>query len=176
MKCVVPPKNGACAAITPPSGPINYAASAQGNAQMGLIGWYQAFKGSGTQDFKGNSGFGTGANQAAAGNFNFGASVAAKGWSLFTAQALAGAGALLSNVNSQAGYVLAQSAYMQGQYGGPSSPNPGSGAPAWNMGPGFPGFPVVASNGIPTQGDQVAPYENAAIVAGYTWYSFGCYQ
>lgn len=171
-----PARNKACEGITPPGGPIDYAASAQANAQRGLWDWYQAFKGGGTQDFKGNNAFGNRQNQVAVGNFNFGASVAAKGGSLNTAQALAGAGALLSNLTSQVTYAVAQSADMQGQYGGPSSPNPGAGAPPWNMGPGFPGFPVMASNGILTQGDQVAPNENAAVVAGYMWYARGCYK
>jgi hypothetical protein len=107
----------------------------------------------------------------AAGNFNFGASVAAKGWGLSTAMALAGAGAFLSNLSVQANYSFSQAGYMQGQYGGQSSSNPGAG-PQWNMGSGFPGFPSSSGN----QGDQEAPNKNQAVINGYVWYSIGCHS
>jgi RHS repeat-associated protein len=165
------PSKALCNSLNPPAGPINYSTSAANNAKMGLLGWYQAFKGGGSQDFKGNSAFGSPANQIAAGNFNFGASAAAKGWGLSTAIGLAGAGAFLSNVNAQVGYAFSQASYMQGQYGGPSSPNPGAG-PEWNMGSGFPGFPSSSGN----QGDQEAPNENQAVINGYVWYAIGCHS
>jgi RHS repeat-associated protein len=165
------PSKALCNSLDPPAGPINYSTSASSNAQMGLLGWYQAFKGGGSQDFKGNSAFGSPANQVAAGNFNFGAPVAAKGWGLSTAMGLAGAGAFLSNVNTQAGYTFSQAGYMQGQYGGPSSPNPGAG-PQWNMGSGFPGLPSSSGD----QGDQEAPNENQAVINGYVWYAIGCHS
>lgn len=141
----IAPSKSLCNSLNPPAGPINYSASAAANAKAGRWSWFRAFSPGGTQDFKGNSAYGSPANQAAVGNFNFGASVAAKGWSLSTAMGLAGAGAFLSNVSAQAGYALSQAGYMQGQYGGPSSPNPGAG-PQWNMGSGFPGFPSSTGN------------------------------
>ena len=165
------PSSTVCNSLNPPAGPINYSSSAAANAQTSIWGWYQAFKQGGSQDFKGNSAFGSPANQVAVGNFNFGASVAAKGWSPSTAMGLAGAGALLSNINQQVGYALSQAGYMQGQYGGPSSPNPGTAAPPWTMGSGFPGMPSSTGN----QGDQEDPNENQSVIAGYVWYSIGCH-
>jgi hypothetical protein len=164
-------------AAAPPSGPINYRQQAQANSQMGWGGWYQAFKGGGTQDFKGNTAFGNGDQQRAAGNFNFGASVAAKGWSLQTAQTLAGAGAYLSNVSGQVSWSMGQSAYMNGQYGGPLPPANNPPPPDWNVGPGSPGSPAYAPNsGLMNQGDQDASYENQSVALGYVWYSLGCTQ
>lgn len=165
-----------CGGITPPAGPINYSASAQSNSQTGVLGWYQAFSGNGTQDFKGNPAFGAPANQVAVGNFNFGASVAAKGWSLTTGQFLAGAGAVKSYAKSLLSWSIGQSANMQAQYGVSPNTVPQTPAPQSTVGPGFPGFPVMDSNGIMTQGDQSAPNENQAVVAGFLWQSLGCQQ
>jgi RHS repeat-associated protein len=167
------PAKNVCAAITPPKGPINYVASAQNNANLGILGWLQAFSGGGTQDLKNKSEFGDMDNRRAAGNFNFGASVAAKGWGMDTAQALAGAGALISNTGSAVTYSVAQSAYMQGQYGGPAAPTPIASNPDWNMGSGY---PLMPSSPTGNQGDQEAWYENQSVIAGYIWYSSGCHQ
>ena len=164
-------------ALAPPSGPTNYRQQAQSNSQQSRWGWYQDFKGGGTQYLKGNSAYGNVDQQRAAGNFNFGASVAAKGWSLQTAQALAGAGAYLTNVKGQLSWSMGQSAYMNGQYGGPTPPANNPPPPDWNVGPGTPGSPAyAATSDLMNQGDQDAWYENQSLALGYVWYSMGCTQ
>ncbi len=168
----LPAKNAVCAAITPPKGPINYAASAIQNAKLGIFSMFKAFVGGGSQDFKGNSAFGDPDQQRAAGNFNFGASIAAKGWSLFTAQALAGSGALISNTLAKGNFAASQAAYMQGQYGGGGAPTGSMSGPDWNMGPGLPLLPSGPSQ---NQGDQVDWYESQSIIMGYVWYTSGCH-
>jgi hypothetical protein len=159
--------------------------TAQANAvayQNNPLSWYQAFKGQGTQDFKDltrfpSPSFGDLNNRRAVGNFNFGASVAAAGKPLSFGQLWAGVAALISNLSAQNQWSLGtgQFAYMNGQYGGASSPNP-SGGPLWDMGPGFPGHAVKASDGLMNQGDQVGPNEDQAVALGYLWQSSGCHQ
>jgi RHS repeat-associated protein len=173
--------------LAPPAGPINYRATAQANAATfstasrnplyGPWSLFQAFKTGGSQDFKGNSAFGTRTNQVNAGNFNFGATMAAMGKTLSGAAFWAGVGAELSNGESKANWAMGQSAYMNGQYGGPSAPANNPPPPASTVGPGSPGSPDYAPNtGLMNQGDQDATNENEAVALGFVWYSMGCTQ
>jgi hypothetical protein len=118
-------------------------------------------------------------NRVAAGNFNFGASVAATGWSLTTGMFWAGTGAVISNVANQASAGVQQTGIaevndsnaLSGQPLIPVPPMPPS-----TTGPGFPGFPTRGPSGLMNQGDQDAPNENQAVAAGYLWQSLGCHQ
>jgi hypothetical protein len=96
--------------IAPPTGPVSYRQQAQCNSQKSLPGLYQAFKTHGIQDFNGSSAFGDRANRINAGNFNFGATMAAMGKTLNGAAYWAGVGAELSNSESQANWAMGQSA------------------------------------------------------------------
>jgi RHS repeat-associated protein len=161
----------------PPAGPINYRQQAQSNSQKSLLGLFQAFKTGGSQDFKGNPAFGNRTNQINAGNFNFGATMAAMGKTLNGAAFWAGVGAELSNAQSQMNWAMGQSAYMNGQYGGPSAPANNPPPPSSTVGPGSPGSPAYAPNtGLMNQGDQDATNENQAVALGFVWYSMGCTQ
>jgi hypothetical protein len=145
----------------------------------GPLSWYSDFKGGGSQDFKGNSAYGTGYNQIAAGNFNFGASVAAMGWSVETAQALAGEGAFMSNVKVQVNWGIQVAISSAANGFGPSSPvvTIPTPPPTWNLGAGSPGNPAYAPNtGMMNQGDQDETNETQAVVLGFLWYSMGCSQ
>jgi len=164
-------------AIAPPPAPINYRQQAQSNSQKSYLQLYQAFKSGGTQDFKGNAAYGNRTNQIAAGNFNFGATMAAMGKTLSGTAFWAGVGAEISNGESQANWAMGQSAYMNGQYGGPSAPANNPPPPQSTVGPGSPGFPAYAPNsGLMNRGDQDATNENLSVALGWVWYSMGCTQ
>jgi RHS repeat-associated protein len=161
----------------PPAGPINYRQQAQSNSQKSLPGLFQAFKTGGSQDFKGNPAFGNRTNQINAGNFNFGATMAAMGKTLNGAAFWAGVGAELSNAQTQVSWAAGQVAAT------PPVPYPvntgiaPSPAPASTVGPGSPGSPTYAPNtGLMNQGDQDATNENQAVALGFVWYSMGCTQ
>jgi hypothetical protein len=144
----------------------------------------QAWKSGGTQDFKSTTNYpdqtyGDLSNRTAIGNFNFGASLNERGWGLNEVQFWAGAGAELSNLETQLGALSRQVGISQSNAdvaftSQPQIPMPPT--PASTTGPGFPGFPVMAPNGIMTQGDQAAPNENQAVVQGWLWSTLGCDQ
>jgi len=172
-----PSCSGFTGAAAPPSGPINYRQQAQSNSQKSTLALFEAFKTGGTQDFKGNPAFGNRTNQINAGNFNFGATMAAMGKTLNGAASWAGVGAELSNAQTQVNWAMGQSAYMNGQYGGPSAPANNPPPPSSTVGPGSPGFPAYAPNtGLMNQGDQDAINENQAVALGFVWYTMGCAQ
>lgn len=174
--------NLTCGGIQPPSGPVDFGALASSNRQLSILGMYQAFKSGGTQDFKNrmnypDPAYGDTYNRAAIGNFNFGASLNERGWELTAVQFWAGTAAELSNTETQLGAAFQQIGTAEYNAdiaitGQPPIPMPST--PASTTGPGFPGFPVMAPNGIMTQGDQAAPNENQAVVQGWLWSTLGC--
>jgi len=164
-----------CDSFNAPSGPINYSAVANANANMNILQLIPQFMSGGAQDYKGRSEYGNMANRQAVGNFAFGATGAARGWTFSQTMRNAGIGAEISNAGTQLDGMMAQSANMQGQYGVSPNTNP-QGMPASTTGPGSPISPVTASNGLLTYGDQVGWSENQAVANGYMWQAMGCQQ
>ena len=164
-----------CNDFNPPSAPINYSAVASANANMNILTLVPQFMSGGQQDYKNRPAYGkTLADREAVGNFAFGATGAARGWTFAETMQYAGVGAEISNAGTQLGGVVAQSANMQGQYGVLPSPNP-QGMPASTLGPGSPGSPAMASNGLLNYGDQVSWNENQSVANGFLWQAMGCH-
>jgi len=174
--------NMTCAGVasSTPSTPAGFSFSqqAQSNASMGPVGWFFAFKNGGSQDYKGNPAFGDANNQRAVGNFNFGGSCAAKPYGFGTCTALAGGAAQIQGFLSglAAGAAVAPNHSVGTAPTDPTTMSLLQQLESQDPTAGLPGLPVTASNGVPTQGDQAAPYENAAVAAGFLSQSLGCHQ
>jgi len=111
--------------------------------------WLYQVRPGGPWDYAGN--YGRTMSNSSFGNFNYGATCAAMGFTLQTCQRGAGA----------EDYFMGAENYAAGR--------------GWSAGPGnpFTGNPVVV-NGLPDYGDQTNWAENPSVISGWTYGSGGC--